>query len=74
MAFSPGDYVLVDAKSTERPSRRGVIEEVVRDGPHPRYRIRCDDGHESIYTAADGALRLAEAAGRANIAPRPGET
>ncbi|MCA1704558.1 MAG: DUF1918 domain-containing protein [Actinobacteria bacterium] len=41
-----------------------VVEEVVRDDPHPRYRIRWDDGHESIYTPAAGALRLAEPAGR----------
>jgi hypothetical protein len=34
-----------------------VIEEVVRVDPSPRYRIRWDDGHESIYTPAAGALR-----------------
>jgi hypothetical protein len=38
----------------------GVIEEVVREAPSPRYRIRWDDGHESIYTPAAGALRRAE--------------
>ena len=37
----------------------GVIEEVVREGPSPRYRIRWDDGHESIYTSAARALRRA---------------
>lgn len=62
MAFSPGDRVLVEAESTERAARHGVIEEVVHGDPHPRYRIRWDDGHESIYTPADGALRLAETA------------
>ncbi|MBV9335365.1 MAG: DUF1918 domain-containing protein, partial [Solirubrobacterales bacterium] len=30
------------------------------DDPHPRYRIRWQDGHESIYTPADGALRRDE--------------
>jgi Domain of unknown function (DUF1918) len=64
MAFSPGDHVLVEAESTERVARRGVVEEVIRDDPHPRYRIRWDDGHESIYTPAAGALRRAEPAGR----------
>jgi hypothetical protein len=63
MAFSPGDHVLVEAGSTDRAARRGVVEEVVRDDPHPRYRIRWDDGHESIYTPAAGALKLAEPAG-----------
>jgi hypothetical protein len=62
MAFSPGDHVLAEAPSTGRAARRGVIEEVVRSDPHPRYRIRWEDGRESVYTPADGALRLAEPA------------
>jgi hypothetical protein len=61
MAFSPGDCVLCETESTERAPRRGVVEEVVREDPHPRYRIRWNDGHESIYTPADGALKLDEA-------------
>jgi hypothetical protein len=56
--------VIVDSQSTDRPARRGVVEEIVRDEPHARYRIRWDDGHESVYTPKDGALRLAETAGR----------
>ena len=62
MAFSAGDHVIAETESTQRAARRGVIEEVVRGEPHPRYRIRWDDGHESVYTPADGALRLAERA------------
>jgi hypothetical protein len=34
----------------------------VRDAPSPRYRIGWDDGHESIYTPAAGALHSAETA------------
>jgi hypothetical protein len=64
VAFSPGDHVLVEAESTDRAARRGVVEEVVRDDPFPRYRIRWDDGHESIYTPAAGALKLADPAER----------
>ena len=56
MAFQVGDKVEEQARSTERPSRTGVIEEVVRDDPSPRYRIRWDDGHESVYAPAAGAL------------------
>lgn len=62
MAFSVGDHVVAETESTDRSARRGVIKEVVRGDPHPRYRIRWEDGHESIYTPADGALRLAQAA------------
>jgi Domain of unknown function (DUF1918) len=55
-----GNRVEVEAESTEQRPRKGVIEEVVSEAPSPRYRIRWDDGHESIYTPAAGALRRAE--------------
>jgi len=60
MEFKSGDRVQVESESTERPPRRGVIQEVVRETPSPRYRISWDDGHESIYTPAAGALHSAE--------------
>jgi hypothetical protein len=55
-----GDRVEVESESTERPPRAGVVEEVVHGAPSPRYRISWDDGHESIYTPAAGALHPAE--------------
>jgi hypothetical protein len=64
MALRVGMRVAVESESTQRPGRTGVIQEVVREDPHPRYRIRWDDGHESIYTPAAGALRALEPAGR----------
>lgn len=57
--FEVGDRVTAEAESTERKPRSGVIEEVLRKDPSPRYRIRWDDGHESIYTPASGALSRA---------------
>jgi Domain of unknown function (DUF1918) len=60
MQLKVGDRVELESESTERPARRGAIEEVVREEPSPRYRIRWDDGHESIYTPAAGSLRPAE--------------
>jgi Domain of unknown function (DUF1918) len=62
MQLKVGDRVEVEAESTDRPPRVGVIEEVVREAPSARYRIRWDDGHESIYTPAAGALRAVEKA------------
>jgi hypothetical protein len=64
VTLQAGTRVAVEAESTERAPRTGVIEEVVRDDPHPRYRIRWDDGRQSIYTPAAGALRALEEAGR----------
>ena len=57
MTFKSGDRVMAESESATRPARAGVVEEVIRDEPSPRYRIRWDDGHESLYTPAAGALR-----------------
>ena len=62
MEFKVGDRVEAESESTERPPRAGVIEEVLPGEPWPRYRIRWDDEHESIYTPAAGSLRLAQPA------------
>jgi hypothetical protein len=61
MRFDVGDHVMVECESTERVPRRGVVEEVLGGDPHPRYRIRWDDGRETIYTPAAGSLRRAPA-------------
>jgi hypothetical protein len=58
MAFEVGNRVVAAAESTDRRPRPGVIEEVLRGDPSPRYRIRWDDGRETIYTPASGALRV----------------
>jgi hypothetical protein len=65
MEFKAGDRVKVASESTERPPRTGVIAEVVHRAPSARYRISWDDGHESIYTPAAGALAPAEPAKQA---------
>jgi hypothetical protein len=62
MQLKAGVRVEVESESTERPPRTGVIEEVLHEAPSGRYRIRWDDGHESIYTPAAGALRTVERA------------
>jgi hypothetical protein len=55
MTFKVGDRVVAEAESTERRPRSGTVREVVREQP-PRYRIEWDDGRESVYTPAAGAL------------------
>jgi Domain of unknown function (DUF1918) len=57
MAFQVGKRVVAQSESTNRGPRSGVVEEVLKGDPSPRYRIRWDDGHESSYTPASGALR-----------------
>jgi len=55
MVFQVGERVAAESESTERSPRTGTVREVLRDAP-ARYRIEWDDGHESIYTPAAGAL------------------
>jgi hypothetical protein len=66
MAFEVDKRVVAESESTDRRPRSGVVQEVLRGDPSPRYRIRWDDGHESIYTPASGALR----AGRGRKRPK----
>jgi hypothetical protein len=56
MTLEIGDRVEVESESTERPPRTGVVRDKLGSDPSPRYLIRWDDGHESIYTPAAGAL------------------
>ena len=69
MAFEVGERVVAESESTDRRPRPGVIEEVLRGDPSPRYRIRWDDGHETIYTPAGGALRAEQRPKRPRPAP-----
>ena len=62
MELKVGDRVELESESTERPPRTGVIEEVMHGAQSHRYRINWDDGHETIYTPAAGALHPAQPA------------
>jgi hypothetical protein len=57
MAFEVGTRIVTHAGSTTRGPRLGVIEEVLRGDPAPRYRVLWDDGRESVYTPASGAMQ-----------------
>ena len=66
MAFEVGQRVIAEksgrrrrtARAPMRPPRHGVIENVLRGGPNPRYEIRWDDGTLSIFSPANGGLAL----------------
>ena len=57
MAFEAGTRVRTQAGSTTRAPRAGTIEEVLRGEPAPRYRVRWDDGRETVFTPASGTLQ-----------------
>jgi hypothetical protein len=59
MSFQVGDRVIAESESTERAQRTGIVLEVLRGDPSPRYQIEWNDGHTTIYTPAAGALHAA---------------
>ena len=52
-----GDSIVVESERVGQPAHSGVIEEVLQAQP-ARYRVRWEDGHESIVTPAAGAARI----------------
>jgi hypothetical protein len=48
-----GATIVVESERTTQPQRRGVIEEVLAEDP-PRYRVRWEDGKETIFSPAAG--------------------
>ncbi len=52
----PGDWLEVDAIPGGDP-RRGEIVEVIGAGEHLHFRVRWDEGHESLlYPAPEGGI------------------
>jgi uncharacterized protein DUF1918 len=52
-----GDSIVVESERVGQPAHNGLIEEVLREQP-PRYRVRWEDGHESIVAPAAGVARI----------------
>jgi hypothetical protein len=51
-----GDRVSIDAKKVGQPRRTGVISAVTKGISGTRYRVRWDDGHESVLSPGAGNM------------------
>jgi hypothetical protein len=60
MNATVGDRIIVESKKVAQPGRAGLIEEVLQESP-PRYRVRWDGGHESIFSPSAGSARIEKA-------------
>ena len=49
MEAKKGDEIVVDAVHLGEPRREGEILEVIDRGGVVHYRVRWDDGHESVF-------------------------
>jgi hypothetical protein len=61
MKAKVGATIVVESERTTQSQRRGVIEEVLQEDP-ARYRVRWEDGHETILAPASGAARIEQKA------------
>jgi hypothetical protein len=57
MKGSVGDTIIVESERVDTPARTGVIEEVLTEEP-PRYQVRWEDGHTSIFSPSAGVARI----------------
>ena len=51
------DRIVVESERAAQSGRAGVIEEVLAQHP-PRFRVRWDDGHTSIFAPSAGVARI----------------
>jgi hypothetical protein len=61
MKAEAGATIVVESEKATQPQRRGVIQEVLAEDP-ARYRVRWEDGKETILAPAAGAARIEEPA------------
>jgi hypothetical protein len=52
-----GDRIVFESERASQSAQSALIEEVLREQP-PRYRVRWDDGHESIVSPTAGVARI----------------
>lgn len=53
-----GDEIVVEGHRVGEPRRTGTITEVLGEPGHEHYRVRWEDGHESIfYPKSDVTIR-----------------
>ena len=49
MHAAVGDQIVVETTTLDTPPRKGEVLEVIGSGDNRHYRVRWQDGHESIY-------------------------
>jgi hypothetical protein len=58
------DRIVVESERAAQSGRAGVIEEVLAQDP-PRFRVRWDDGHMSIFAPSTGVAKIEKTGRRA---------
>jgi uncharacterized protein DUF1918 len=58
MSGKAGDRIVVESEQVGQPPREGEILEVIEGQLTVRYRIRWEDGHESVFAPSGGAAKV----------------
>ena len=58
MSAKSGDHIVVESQSVGTPTREGEILEVIEGEIGVRYRVRWQDGRESVLTPSGGSARI----------------
>ena len=58
MKATTGDQILVDSERAGEPARTGEILEIMSATYGMRYRVRWDDGHESVIHPIGGSVHV----------------
>jgi hypothetical protein len=53
-----GARIVVESETVGTPTREGEILEVIRGEVGVRYRVRWQDGHETLFTPSGGSARV----------------
>jgi len=53
-----GDRIVVESENVGTPTREGEILEIIQGEVGVRYRVRWEDGHESVLTPSGGSARI----------------
>jgi len=48
MTAKPGDTIRAPSEKVGQPERRGKLVELLGDDEHPRFKVRWEDGHETV--------------------------
>jgi len=49
MRATAGDHILIETTTLDTHRREGDVLEVIGDGDREHYRVRWQDGHESLF-------------------------
>ncbi|MGH2724272.1 MAG: DUF1918 domain-containing protein [Actinomycetota bacterium] len=61
MSGKVGDRIEIESETVGAPPREGEILGVIEGQAGVRYRVRWDDGHQSVFTPGGGAARIVPA-------------